>query len=131
MAARPVTAGQFGELDADRRGTVAASGYDVAWKIPSTDQYTVWSTDSNGNFISNLIPDVVRETAPRWKLLETTFHQDLNGDRTTGVPPALASHAAVQSDSAVIAEAGSDNFVFRPDLGAASTVTSADKFELA
>src|ERR1019366_2653489 len=32
-----------------------ASGYEVAWKIPGADQYTVWSTDSGGNFISNIV----------------------------------------------------------------------------
>ena len=32
-----------------------ASGYDVAWKIPGANEYTVWSTDSNGNYIAKLI----------------------------------------------------------------------------
>ena len=27
-----------------------ASGYDVAWKNAGTSQYTVWTTDSNGNY---------------------------------------------------------------------------------
>ena len=30
-----------------------ASGYQVALRIQGTDQYTVWNTDSNGNFVSN------------------------------------------------------------------------------
>src|SRR5258708_7787632 len=30
-----------------------ASGYDVAWKLSGADQYTVWSTDNNGNYITN------------------------------------------------------------------------------
>ena len=34
---------------------VAGGGYDVAWKNASTGQYSAWSTDSNGNYLSNLI----------------------------------------------------------------------------
>ena len=30
-----------------------ASGYKVAMRIAGTDQYTVWNTDSSGNFVSN------------------------------------------------------------------------------
>ena len=30
-----------------------AGGYDVAWKFAGGDQYTVWITDSNGNYISD------------------------------------------------------------------------------
>ena len=29
-----------------------ASGYQVAWKLTGVDQYSVWNTDSNGNYIS-------------------------------------------------------------------------------
>ena len=31
-----------------------ATGYDIAWKT-SDGQYSVWATDSNGNYVSNLI----------------------------------------------------------------------------
>ena len=27
-----------------------ASGYEVAWKVTGADQYTVWNTDSSGNY---------------------------------------------------------------------------------
>ena len=94
-AARPVTAGQFG-AGAPIGAEQTASGYDVAWKMPGTDQYTVWSTDSNGNFISN-ITGVVSGNSTALESLETTFHQDLNGDGTIGVPPAPASHSAAPS----------------------------------
>ncbi len=62
-----------------------ATGYDVAWKISGADQYTVWSTDSNGNFISNSSP-AWSGTSTALEALETTFHQDLNGDGTIGIP---------------------------------------------
>ena len=29
-----------------------ASGYEVAWQNSGADQYTVWNTDSSGNFVS-------------------------------------------------------------------------------
>ena len=56
-----------------------ATGYDVAWKVAGADQYTVWNTDSNGNYISNII-GVVSGTSTALESLETSFHQDLNGD---------------------------------------------------
>src|SRR5437764_1530333 len=54
----PVTTGEFGSwtpIGAEH----TASGYDVAWKIPGADQYTVWTTDSNGNYNGNLTGGVV------------------------------------------------------------------------
>jgi serralysin len=62
-----------------------ASGYDVAWKLSGADQYSVWSTDANGNYLSNLIP-VVSGTSAALESYESTFRQDLNGDSTIGVP---------------------------------------------
>jgi len=41
-----------------------ASGYDVAWEIPGANEYTVWTTDSNGNYLSNI--GAVSEPALRW-----------------------------------------------------------------
>ncbi|WBL80344.1 Ig-like domain-containing protein [Bradyrhizobium xenonodulans] len=56
-----------------------SNGYDVAWKNTSTGLYTVWTTDSNGNFTSNLFSNV-SATSASLKSVETVFHQDLNGD---------------------------------------------------
>ena len=41
-----------------------ASGYDVAWEIPGADEYTVWNTDSNGNYISNIVGAVPGTSLP-------------------------------------------------------------------
>ena len=77
-------AGQFGSWTPI--GAVqTASGYDVAWKIPGANTYTVWSTDSNGNYTSTLV-NTVPGTNPVLEALETTFGQDLNGDGIIGVP---------------------------------------------
>ena len=61
-----------------------ATGYDVAWKISGANEYTVWSTNSNGNFIAN-ITGAVSGNSIALESLETTFHQDLNGDGTIGL----------------------------------------------
>ena len=77
-------AGQFGAwtpIGAEQ----TASGYEVAWKITGADQYTVWNTDSSGNYVSNIV-GVVSGTSTALESLETTFHQDLNGDGMIGVP---------------------------------------------
>ena len=66
-------AGQFsGWLTIGAEAT--PSGYDVAWKNTSTGLYTIWSTDANGNFASNLLSNVSGTSA------------SLEGDRN-GVPP--------------------------------------------
>jgi serralysin len=79
-----VTAGQYGTwtpIGAEQ----TASGYDVAWKDPSTGQYTVWGTDSSGNYSSSPIP-VAFATDVSLQSIETIFHQDLNGDGVIGLP---------------------------------------------
>src|SRR2546428_543784 len=46
-------AGQFGgwePISAEQ----TASGYQVALKLAGADQYSVWTTDSNGHYITNL-----------------------------------------------------------------------------
>jgi hypothetical protein len=78
----PVTVGQAGAyspIGAEQ----TATGYEVAWKAAGADSYTVWATDSNGNYISNLI---MPESGSSLSLetIETSFHQDLNGDGTIG-----------------------------------------------
>ena len=51
--------------------------------MTGADQYAVWNTDSNGNFISN--PScLVSGTSAALESFETSFHQDLNGDGTIG-----------------------------------------------
>ena len=56
-----------------------ASGYDVAWKVTGVDMYTIWATDSNGNYLSNLIGGVPGNSTAL-ESHETVFNQDLNGD---------------------------------------------------
>ncbi|HKU08318.1 MAG TPA: hypothetical protein VJR30_19820, partial [Bradyrhizobium sp.] len=66
------------------------SGYNVAFKNASTGQFSVWATDSNGNYVSNLVGQVAG-TDTTLKSLEAVFHQDLNGDGAIGASAPLAS----------------------------------------
>ena len=60
-----VTTGEFGAWTPI--GAIqTAGGFDVAWKNTGTGQYTVWSTDRNGNYKANLIGVPCREPATHW-----------------------------------------------------------------
>jgi hypothetical protein len=80
--ARSVTVGEFGKWTPI--GAVqTTSGYDVAWKNTSTGQYTVWTTDGNGNYKANI--GAVSGTSTALESLEPVFHQDLNHDGVIGL----------------------------------------------
>lgn len=83
----PVTVGEFGNI-APIGAIQTATGYDIAWKIPGTNQLTFWAIDSNGNYTSN-ITGLVSGNSLASESLETTFGQDLNGDGTIGVTASL------------------------------------------
>ena len=90
-----VTAGEFGGWTAI--GAVqTASGYDIAWKDASAGLYTVWSTDGNGNYVANDI-GVVSGNSYALESLETTFHQDLNGDGVVGLYAAPGTTLQISS----------------------------------
>ena len=59
-----------------------ASGFEVAFKNAGTNQFSIWNTDSNGNFLSYA---VYSGTSTALETLETSFHQELNGDGVIGV----------------------------------------------
>ena len=101
-----VTVGEFGAFTPIGAVQVAGGGYDVAWKNTATGQYTVWSTDSNGNYLSNVI-GAVSGTSTALEALETTFNQDLNGDGTIGIPKVV-----IQTDgSTSLVQVGSNYFL--------------------
>src|SRR6266404_1737860 len=64
-----------------------AGGYEVALKNSGTNQFSIWNTDNSGNFLSF---SVYSGTSTALESLETSFHQDLNGDGVIGVPAATA-----------------------------------------
>jgi serralysin len=83
-----VTVGEYGTWTPI--GAVQVTGgYDVAWKDPASGLYTVWSTDSNGNYLANINP-AVPGNSTSLEALETTFHRDLNGDGIIGIRTATS-----------------------------------------
>src|SRR5258708_1220400 len=103
--AGPVTAGQFGAW-APIGAEQTATGYEVAWKVTGADQYTVWNTDSSGNFTSYAI-GTVSGISSALESLETSFHQDLNGDGMIGLPTSVIEAAG----SASLGEGGNCFFL--------------------
>ena len=63
-----ITVGQFGAWT-PIAVEQTASGYQVAWK--AGNQFTIWTTDSNGNYISNT--PTVAGTDPTLKSAENRF----------------------------------------------------------
>lgn len=108
-----VTAGQFTPfipIAAEK----TATGYDVAWKIPGQDQYTVWSTDDSGNYIANII-GVVSGSSQSLRELEPVFHQDLNGDGVIGVPTGSPVVLDLGGDGIQLAQLSSSSARFDMD----------------
>ena len=115
-----VVAGQFGAwtpIGVEQ----TATGYEVAWKNASTNQYLVWATDSSGNFTSNII-NATSGTSTALESIETSFHQDLNGDGIIGVPPPPPPPppTVIESyGSTALVQAG-NNYFFNPVTGGAT-----------
>ena len=51
--------------------------------LTGANEYTVWTTDSNGNYTGNLI-GAVSGNSYAFESLEPVFQQDLNGDGVIG-----------------------------------------------
>ena len=88
-----------------------ASGYDVAWELPGANEYTVWSTDSNGNYIATIV-SVVPGNDGGLELIETTFNQDLNGDGTIGPVQTVIQTDTNSFGSTILMEVGNEYFHF-------------------
>ena len=89
-----ITSGQFGTwtpIGAEQTST----GYELAWHDTATNQYSIWTLDSNGNYITN--NGALSGTSLIMETAETTFHQDLNGDGVIGVPTASLASTTVSS----------------------------------
>ncbi|RZN08687.1 protease [Bradyrhizobium genosp. SA-3] len=106
----PVTQGQFGGWSPI--GVEAISnGYEVAWK--SGSQYTVWYTDNSGNYTSNAGLLAVNSTT--LESFETSFHQDLNGDGTIGIPAVAGTIIESLGSTSLVQVSG--NYFFNPVAG--------------
>ncbi|UFX46334.1 Ig-like domain=containing protein [Bradyrhizobium sp. 41S5] len=101
-----------------------ATGYDVAWKDAGTGLYSVVATDANGNFLST-IAGSVSGTSDALRSLESTMHQDLNGDGTIGLPVKIIETAGStileQVGNSLHFVTGSTDVVFKLAGAAVST----------
>ena len=79
-------------------------------RIQGSDQYTVWNTDSNGNFVSNGTGGVVSGSSAALQSLEPSFQQDLNGDGIIGIPPSVTIEAYGNTSLAVVG----NNYALNP-----------------
>jgi hypothetical protein len=105
--------GQFGgwaPIGAEK----TATGYQVAWKDASTGLYTAWNTDNNGNYVSNVsgLTGYVSGTNSALKSLETSLHQDLNGDGQIGLVT-----TAVETQGATDLTHAGDRYLLRDSAG--------------
>lgn len=98
-----VTAGQFGgwaPVGAEHLGT----GYRVMWALAGSNQFQVWTTDANGNYLS---AQAMRGTSAALQSLETVFQQDFNADGTTG----LATTPVETAGSTALTQIGEGYFL--------------------
>ena len=101
-----VTLGQMGPWTAIG-ATQTASGYEVAWKLAGADTYTVWNTDSSGNYLSSI--GVVSGNSAVLKALEADFQQNLNGDGVIGL-----TTTAIESFGSTKLVQGDNNYFLFP-----------------
>ena len=81
-----VVVGQFGGW-VPIGAVQTASGYDVAWELPGANEYTVWTVDSNGNYLSS--DGILSGTSTTLESFAPIFGQDLNGGGVTGTPTVI------------------------------------------
>ena len=74
--------GDWAAIGAEQTG----GGYQVVWRVAGADQYTVWNTDGQGNYLANATGAVSGSDA-FLQALESSFAQDLNGNGQIGPSP--------------------------------------------
>ena len=121
-----VTDGQFGAWT-PIGAMQTTTGYQVAWKMTGSDQYTVWSTDNQGNRITNLV-GAVSGSSSALQSFETSFLQDLNNDGHIGSSlvvngaPGGGTIASTAANEVLFGNGGSNTFVFSGTTWGTDTV---------
>ena len=103
----PVAAGQFGAW-APIGTEQTSSGYQVVLKNGTADSYSVWTTDTGGNYVSNSA--TVSGSSSTIQSLELSFLQDLNGDGAMGAP-AVSGTAIEALGSTKLVQVGSNFYL--------------------
>jgi hypothetical protein len=124
----PVVAGQFGSWTPVGAEQTSGGGYEVAWQVLGTDEFTLWTIDSNGNYVSS--SSAIGGTSSALETAETVLHQDLNGDGVIGVAAANVIEAA---GSTRLVELGSNFYLesaagYGPELQYGSSPVASGQF---
>jgi len=90
-----------------------SGGYEIAWKLAGQDAYIAWNLDTNGNFASGNPLGQVTASSTALESLETSFHQDLNGDGTIGIP----SNATIEAFGSLSLVLTGDHYLLDPVSG--------------
>jgi hypothetical protein len=117
LSGAPITSGQFGSwtpIGAEQTST----GYELAWHNTATNQYSVWTLDSNGNYITN--NGALSGTSLAIETAETSFHQDLNGDGVIGVPVPVTIESF---GSTSLTEVGNNYFLYANGTSSGPAIT--------
>ena len=85
--------------------------------MTGADQFTVWNHDNSGNYVSSAF-DIVSGTSAALQSIETSFHQDLNGDGSISVPPPPPPPVIEAFGSTSLGQVGSNYFLY-PNGGSA------------
>jgi hypothetical protein len=120
----PVTVGMWAGW-ATVGAEATSSGYDVAFYNASTGLFNIWSTDGNGNYITNLASGITG-TSSTLESFETIFDQDLNGDGTIGPPPPPPPTVIEAHGVTALLQSGSDYFLNPVSSG--TTITGPELF---
>jgi serralysin len=129
----PVVVGQFSPwtvIGAEQTST----GYEVALQFTGSQYFSIWTTDSNGNYISSTV--ALLGSSTQLETYETSFHQDLNGDGIIGIPSGVSATSAsaidpIASSAFMTWGGGNDTFRFNTSPAAAPVASgnAAETFE--
>jgi hypothetical protein len=105
-----VIAGQFAAGWTPVGAVQTADGYEVAWRIPGQNEYEVWDTDSNGDFIVDAT-GILSGASAELEGVEANFGETFAGAGAKAAPTAIATNGAT-----TLAEVG-DLFELNPAGG--------------
>ena len=115
----PVTVGQFGGWT-PVAAAQTATGYEVALKLSGSDEFTIWNTDSSGNYLSSAFNEALG-TSAQLESYEPSFNYDLNGDGTIGIP--ASSLTAIESSGTTNLLTDGTDFFLEPEGGSPVILT--------
>jgi hypothetical protein len=83
--------------------------YEVAWQLSGTSEFTVWTTNAAGNYVSDI--GVVSGTSAALESAELTFDQDLNRDGVIGPKSTLVQSNTVGSVTTTLSVLGNEYMI--------------------